>query len=99
MSRLSDSLPSAGTAASEQRLLVAGAVTYARQFIALTAAASDQAGYLGNWIFAAGATGIQGLAVQEYLQRGRSAGPRPDSPTTCVPPRLPTQNSSDSPGP
>lgn len=55
-------------------------MTYARQFIALTAAAADHASYLGNWILAAGATGIQGLPAHEYLQRGRSS-PRPDSPT------------------
>lgn len=65
--------------ASEQRLLTAGAVTYARQFIALTVAAADHASYLGNWILAAGATGIEGLAVHEYLQRGRPST-RPDSP-------------------
>lgn len=81
MSRLSDDLPSEGMARKrEQRLLMAGAVTYARQFIALTAAAADHAGYLGNWILAAGATGIQGLPVHEYLQRGLPS-PRLDSST------------------
>jgi hypothetical protein len=80
MSRLSDSLRSADPASSGERLLMSGAVTYARQFIALTTAAADHADYQGNWILAAGATGIQGLPVHEFLVRGRS-GPRPDSPT------------------
>jgi hypothetical protein len=77
MSRLSDSLRSeAGT--NGERLLTSGAVTYARQFVALTAAAADQAGYLGNWILAAGATGIKSLPVHDYLLRGLS-GPRQDA--------------------
>jgi hypothetical protein len=80
MSRLSDSLESADAAASGQRLLMSGAVTYARQFIALTAAAADHADYQGNWILAAGATGIKGIPVHDYLLRGRS-GPRQDAPT------------------
>jgi hypothetical protein len=75
-----------------------GAVTYARQFIALTATAADHAGYLGNWVLAAGATGIQGLPVHEYLLRGLS-GPRPDSPTYLRATTLHTQSSSGSPGP
>jgi hypothetical protein len=79
MSRLSDDLRSASAGAGGQRLLISGAVTYARQFVALTAAAADHAGYLGNWILAAGATGMQGLPVHEYLLRGRS-GPRQDAP-------------------
>jgi hypothetical protein len=79
MSRLSDSLESADAAASGQRLLTSGAVTYARQFIALTAAAADHANYLGNWILAAGATGIKGIPVHDYLLHGRS-GPRQDAP-------------------
>jgi hypothetical protein len=79
MSRLSDSLPSGGAAASGERLLIAGAVTYSRQFVALTGAAAEHAGYLGSWILAAGATGTKGLPVHDYLMRGRS-GPRLDAP-------------------
>jgi hypothetical protein len=75
MSRLSDSLPSE----VGQRLFPAGAVSYARQFVALTAAAAEHAGYLGTWILAAGATEIGGLSVHDYLLSGR-AGPRSDTP-------------------
>jgi hypothetical protein len=78
MSRLSDSVRSAGPGADGERLLMAGAVTYARQFVALTAAAAGQAGYLGNWVLAAGATGIKGLPVHDYLLRGLP-GPRQDA--------------------
>ena len=80
MSRLSDSLPSPDRAANGQRLLPVGAVSYSRQFVALTAAAAEHAGYLGTWILAAGATGIGGLPVHDYLLRGR-AGPRSDAST------------------
>ena len=80
MSRLSDSLPSADPAATGQRLFPAAAVGYARQFVALTAAAAEHSGYLGTWILAAGATGIGGLPVHDYLLRGRG-GPRPDAST------------------
>jgi hypothetical protein len=59
MSRLSDSVQSADAEAGGQRLLMSGSVTYARQFIALTATAADHADCLGNWILAAGATGIR----------------------------------------
>jgi hypothetical protein len=80
MSRLSDSLQSGDAAASGERLLMSGAVTYTRQFVALTVAAAEHAGYLGSWILAAGATGIRGLPVHDYLMRGRP-GPRQDAPT------------------
>ena len=80
MSRLSDSLQSADPARSGERLLLAGAVTYARQFVALTAAAAEYAGYLGTWILAAGATGIGSLPVHDYVLRGRT-GPRQDAST------------------
>jgi hypothetical protein len=79
MSRLSDDLRSPSAGAGGQCLLMSGAVTYARQFVTLTAAAADRADYRGNWILAAGATGMQGMPVHEYLQRGRS-GPRQDAP-------------------
>jgi hypothetical protein len=79
MSRLSDSLRSADPGANGERLLMSGAVTYARQFVALTAAAAEQAGYLGSWVLAAGATGMKGLPVHDYLLRGLS-GPRQDAP-------------------
>lgn len=80
MSRLSDSLQSADPARSGERLLVAGAVVYARQFVALTASAAEHAGYLGTWILAAGATGIGSLPVHDHLLRGRT-GPRQDAST------------------
>jgi hypothetical protein len=78
MSRLSDNPQSADPARNGQRLLPAGAVIYARQFVALTAAAAEHADYLGTWILAAGATGIGSLPVHDYLLRGRT-GPRQDA--------------------
>jgi hypothetical protein len=91
MSRLSDSLQSADAAASGERLLISGAVTYTRQFVALTVAAAEHADYLGSWILAAGATGIRGLPVHDYPMRGRS-GPRQDAPTYQRATQLPMRN-------
>ena len=65
MSRLSDRLPSDDS----QPLFPAGAVSYARQFVALTAAAAEHFGYLGTWILAAGATGIGGQPVHDHPLR------------------------------
>jgi len=79
MSRLRDSPPSADPEGGDQRLLPIAVVSYARQFVALTAAAAEHAGYFGNWILAAGATGITGLPVHDYLLRGH-AGPRYHAP-------------------
>lgn len=79
MGRLSGSHQSAD-ASGGQCLVMAGAVKYARQFIALTAAAADHASYLGNWILAAGATGIKGLPAHENEDfRSAPAGPRQDA--------------------
>lgn len=39
----------------------AAAVDYTRRFLALVIAAAERAGYLGNWVLAFGATGLQGL--------------------------------------
>lgn len=74
MSRLSDSLQSADPARNGECLLTSGAVTYARQFIALTTTA-DHADYLGNWILAAGATGPSLPRLPPDLSPGRSHRP------------------------
>jgi len=79
MGRLSDSLhPLADQPRGGQRLFPSAVITYARQFIALTAAAAEHAGYIGTWLLAAGATGIQGIPVHDYLLQG-DPSPRYDA--------------------
>jgi hypothetical protein len=72
MGRLSDSRADrlADPAGGRQQIFPSAVITYTRQFIALTRAAAEHAGYLGTWILAAGATGIQGLPVHDYVLRG-----------------------------
>lgn len=72
MGRLSDSRsePFAGPPAASQVLIPSAVITYARQFVAVTAAAAEHAGYLGTWVLAAGATGLQGLPVHDHLITG-----------------------------
>lgn len=72
MGRLSDSRSDrfADTAGGRQQIFPSAVITYTRQFIALTRAAAEHAGYLGTWILAAGATGIQGLPVHDYVLQG-----------------------------
>ncbi|MGV9211096.1 AlbA family DNA-binding domain-containing protein [Micromonospora sp. RB23] len=62
MSRLSDRM----TNPDEQVVFDAGAVMYARHLIALVLAAADQAGYVGNWALAVGATNLRGRRSYEY---------------------------------
>lgn len=80
MGRLSDNRPDplADQPGPSQALFPAAVITYARQFVALTAAASEHAGYLGTWTLAAGATGIQGLPVHDFILQG-DASPRYDA--------------------
>lgn len=72
MGRLSDRHADrlADPAGGRQQILPSAVITYTRQFIALTRAAAEHAGYLGIWILAAGATGIQGLPVHDYVLQG-----------------------------
>jgi hypothetical protein len=72
MSRLSDSLEDrfADQPGSTQILFPSAAVVYARQFVALVAAAAERAGYLSTWVLAAGATGLQGVPVYDFRRQG-----------------------------
>lgn len=58
-SRFSDA-PGRGIS-EEQMILDAAAVSCTRRFLALVLAASEHAGYFGNWALAFGATGLNGL--------------------------------------
>lgn len=80
MGRLSDSRhdPYADPPGNSQILMPAAVITYARQFVAVTAAAAEQAGYLGTWVLAVGATGVQGLPVHDFLLTG-DPSPRYDA--------------------
>jgi hypothetical protein len=49
-------------------ILEIGAVIYARQLIALTIAAAEESGYFGNWILAAGATGLKGKYSYQFAR-------------------------------
>jgi hypothetical protein len=72
MGRLSDGRSDrfADPAGGRQQVFPSALIMYARQFIALTRAAAEHAGYLGTWVLAAGATGIQGLPVRDYVLQG-----------------------------
>jgi hypothetical protein len=73
MGRLSDHLQSA----NEQVFFDQHVVVYTRQMIALTVAAAERAGYLGNWILAIGATNLRGKYSYEYARGGwDDKGPR-----------------------
>lgn len=63
MGRLSDINSQAN---GDNQILELGAVIYARQLIALTAAAAEESGYFGNWILAAGATGLKGKYSHQF---------------------------------
>ena len=45
----------------EQAIVDMAAIYYTRRFLALVLAASEHAGYFGNWALAIGATGLKGL--------------------------------------
>jgi hypothetical protein len=78
MGRLSDYLQSA----DEHVLLDQHVAIYTRQLIALTVAAAKRAGYLGNWVLAAGATNLRGKYSYEYARsRWNDEGPRYDADT------------------
>jgi hypothetical protein len=75
MSRLSDAREDryADQPGEMQMLFPPAAVLYARQFVALVGAAAEQAGYLGTWVLAVGATGVQGLPVYDLVDRRDSS--------------------------
>jgi hypothetical protein len=81
MGRLSDSRVDrfADTKGSTpQQLFPKAAVIYTRQLVALTAAAAEEAGFLGTWLLALGATGMRGLPVDDFVRQGIN-GPRYDA--------------------
>jgi hypothetical protein len=61
MGRLSDSISLHGSE-PRQWLFDYGAVIWVRRLVAMVTQISQQAGYLGSWGLAAGATGVRGLA-------------------------------------
>jgi hypothetical protein len=81
MGRFSDVVgdPFASQLGGEQMIFPSAGVMYVRQFIALVTAIAESVGYLGPWILAAGATGIQNLAVYDFVRHGDSS-PRYDAP-------------------